>query len=308
MDQTLIEGLAALASNKPPEFIGTLKTEEGEWLPSEDVAAKFKEAFSAKFKALRQSGKDQGLKEKGTEFEKFLLTKHSFSNSTNLKGTEFLEAYLTDFAEKNVKEVEKEVEVPTEKELTKETALANPIVKELIKVAVGEKTAALETELNTERESFQLFKADIERSQVANAVKAGATQVLTAIKANLGDDEDTKAKRLNFFLESLNPDKFKLDKKGKPYPVNAEGNHLEDEVTFRKVSFADYIKDRNPYGVHDFDPKKGSGSPGGGQSSKSSGTSRFKTREELNTYLDSERDHTKRKEALKEWIEANPEE
>lgn len=306
MNEKFLEAVASFITKTPTEFLGTLKTESGEWLEESEVIKLTTNALSKRMKDIRQSGKDEGLRTKGEEIEKFVKSKFDFTSDK--KGTEFIEAFIAHRDEANKPEP-KTIEKPIE--LTEETAKENPIVQNLIKDAVRNKTQELQKSLNEKDNEFKQYKADQYKEKVTGTVKSKAVNVLDKIKAVLEveGEEGSRDKRIGFFLNALNYNNFKLDDKGEPIPINPEtGEQLEDPSNFQPVSFEDYIRSQNPYGVHRVDPQKSSASPSSGNNRKPStpnGIPNFNSREEMYEYVNALPPNKRQEkiEILEAWTE-----
>jgi hypothetical protein len=96
--------------------------------------------------------------------------------------------------------------------------------------------------------------------------------------------------------------RFKMGENGRPIPVDSHGEQLAQD--YKDVTFADLVKQENIFGVHTYDPEKGSA---GAQSQPPARQQRFdvpvpKSMEEYQAALTAERDPARRiaiKEAYK---------
>lgn len=258
----ILKGLASLASKEPSEYLGTLKSEDGEFLPEDQLVAKLKEDISkhylSKIEAAKAQNEDQrkrGVRERGEEVESFIKKQYGIDTTGRV------EDQIGALVEKIRSEVQP-IETPAE--LTRETALEHPVVKELFDSKLKEALIAKTSQIDKEKEELQKqledYIATQEREKIQNAVKLEALTAFKDMRIRLEDDNKQTEPRTKALLRLLMLNDFKLDENGKPYPVNKEGKQLENEM-MHDVSFTDLIKSINTYGYHEQDPNKGSASP-----------------------------------------------
>ena len=262
----------SLISEQPAtEFVASLKNDNGEWKAKEEIKEALNNAYSSRLKKVVEEQKGRAVRERMTQTERFLKEKYNVESGDTLEAR--IEKLVADIEAKGgsggkEKIIEKMVD------LTEETAMKNPVVQNLLKREVQERLASKEKEAEEWKNKYQEFITRTERERLDGAIQSEAANVLVGIKAALDKDPERREKQLRMFLAGLKAvHKFKVDESGKPYPVNANGEPLEDDKTFSRVTFADLIKRENIFGVHDFDPDKGS--PGAtSQSANNSSNSR----------------------------------
>lgn len=254
MEPISLEEVVSLISEQPAsEFVETLKNDNGEWKAKEEIKTALNEAYSNRLKKVVEEQKGRAVRERMTQAERFLKEKYGVESGDTLETR--IEKLVESVQAKGGKEkiVEKTVE------LTEENALKNPVVEKLLKREVQERLAQAEKEANEWKAKYQEFISKTERERLDGAIQTEAANVLNGIKAALDKDPERRDKQIKMFLAGLKAvHKFKVDENGKPYPVNANGEPLEDEKTFSRITFADLVKRENIFGVHDFDPDKGS--------------------------------------------------
>lgn len=291
----LLEVFASLTGKSQQELKTALTKADSEDLKDKaEIEQAIKTAFGEKLQSVSQSQYSRGLKEKATTIEKTLKDKYGIETGATVE--ERIEALIVDVqgkaASNNQGEGAKELTIDELRKL------------DLVKQIISEEAKALNEKLSETENAFSAFKRETSNAQKAAILKKKIAESMVKINARLGEDEETKAKRLQFFSDSLasNLDAFKLNEQGEVVPVGADGNQITDQF-HNPVTFLDFVKERNPYGVHQHDPSKGSPSPKNPPAGNSRARMSFKDRAALDEYLHTETDRKKRVQAMSDYRE-----
>lgn len=304
MEKVILEALAHLFKQPATEFVATLKGDNGEWKSEEEIKASLNNAYSERLKQVVDEQKGRAVRERMSGAEKFIRDKYGVESGDTLE----------DRIAKLVEEIEskggKERIVEKTVELDEDGVKKHPAFQKLLKAEVVERLTTAEKARDEWENKYKTYVQKQEQERLVHAINAKASAALDGIKAALDSDPDKRQKQINMFVAGLRGQyNFKLDEKGDPYPVNDNGEPIED-ASFARVTFADLVKRENIFGVHAHDPNKGSSSPSS-QPASGKQTVRYqgaipKSLPELTEALRKESDPSKR-EALKEAFKANME-
>lgn len=302
MDVTIsLEALARLIGKKAVELKSELFDGEGEEAKLKEGAQSLIDAaFAKKFAAIKDENHGRGLRKAMEVVEDWVKSK-GFIPEDGIQGAELLEAWATTLQKSDGGE--------KGKKLTPEQMESDPVAQEWLttKVKALKEAHDKKTGLLTE----QLIQA--QNKSLRDRVQREALAVLDASNWVSGDDEDMKKRRVDTIFRLLEYDHLKEDKSGNVVVVDESGNPRKD-ATFNAISFADYVKGINPFGVHQYDPDKKSPSPPptppGGQPPKIKIRDGKHYEELRRGIIAKEADPTKRQAALKElgeaWIAQRP--
>lgn len=262
MENIIAEEVVRLLGQQPAEFLGTLKTENGDWKPEDEIKSAVNNLYSNRLKQVVDEQKGRAVRERMTTAEKFIKEKWGIESG------ESLEDRIAKLAETIEAKGGKEKIVEKKIELDEEGVKKHPAFEKLLKTEVVQRLSAVEKERDEWREKHTNYVQQQEERRLYSAVNGETATVLETIKAALDKDPSTRKKQVNMFVAGLRSQyRFKLDDNGKPYPVNEKGEPMEDD-SFSRITFADLVKKENIFGVHQYDPDKNSPSP----SSQPSGT------------------------------------
>jgi len=294
MDKLL--GVISSTFKLDEETLSQFKDEAGTWLSEDEIAGKLPGILSAKLKALGETKFKEGDRRRAVNFEKWAKSK-GFQNPDGLQGEEFFAAFAEHLESTTTTGGDGQAEI------TKETAAKHPVVKALITEQLQAARQAIEAK---ERE-FNEYKQQSEKQRVQDVAKREALNALRTGKVRLSVDGADESERLETIYLRLERENIGLDSNGKPVLLK-DGEPLVDEWG-KQISFEKYVADLGGrlYGRDDFDPSKGSPSPGrNGQQSQPTGNANkwgFKSQSDVDNYLASETDGIKRMEARKAWAE-----
>lgn len=256
MENIILEELVRLiGKQQPAEFLATLKSENGEWKPEAEIKKTVAETYSGRLKEVVDEQKGRAVRERMTQAEKYLREKYGIESGDTLEDRIAKLVEVTEAKGGKEKIVEKTVE------LDEAGVKKHPAFQKLLKDEVVERLSSAEKERDEWKTKYAAYIEQQERERLESALKLEAINVLTAIRAALDKDEAKREKQINMFVAGLRSQfKFKLDENGKPYPVNANGEPLENG-SFARITYSDLVKQENVYGVHQYDPEKNSPSP-----------------------------------------------
>lgn len=252
----LLEGLASFTTKAPQEFIGSLKTENGEWKPIGDIRAAVEAAITEKLQSVGTDQYKRGEREKAQKLEGWAKSKFGFQ-STEV-GEQFWESLVTD----QVGKVEPTIkEVPVEKDVTFDQIKEREDIKEWLQSSVQTAVAGLTEERDNAINSFAEYKKAQSFQLLKSLVDRKALETLQASKAILGEDEETQSKRINAFYRMIDYGRYKLNEAGDDVIVVDESGNQAKDKHFNPITFESDIKELNPYGFHTQDTSKRSQSP-----------------------------------------------
>jgi hypothetical protein len=244
-----LEEVVGLISKQPAEFLGTLKTEDGEWKPKDEILAAIKKEDKARLDNVVKGEAGKAVRLRLKQAQNYIRENYGIESDAPE-----IEDHLKTLVESIKATSGKEKIVEKTVELTEETALQNHIVKNLLKSEVTKTTLELQRQLEDEKKKFQSYIEEDGKKKLDASLYEEALKVLTATKAALSKDETQRQKQIKRFVAGLKTDfNFKLDENGKPYPVDKEGEPLQEGYV--EVSFADLIKKENIWDNHNFNPE-----------------------------------------------------
>lgn len=261
----LAEVMADLASNKPEhkaelvaQFIQTNAEGEEQLLDEKEIANKLKEAFGRKFKFIADEKYKRGIREKGESFEKYIREKYDIADDA--QGEALVDALVaTQLAQQQSGE-------PAD--ISDDKIQKHPLFQRLLKE--GQRNAVQTIEQKKDAEIAELKKTiearqrKEERDVKTKLIRQTLLSTLKDKKVYLGEDEEERSRKIDFFLNhrSLDPDRFIIQGEGEGamlIPVDDKGEPLEDN--FKQISASDIVMRINPFKPSVADPSKGSPSP-----------------------------------------------
>ncbi len=256
-----LEEVVGLISKQPAELIATLKSDDGEWKTKEEVLAAIRKADKDRLDAITKGESGKAVRLRMKKAQDFIREQYGIESDAAE-----LEDHLKLLVDKmgkpgETKTVEKIVDLDEEK------ALQHPVVKNLLKTEVSKTTAQLQKQLEDKDKEFKAYVEEDKRKKLDAVLMVEAEKILVSSKAALDKDPATKEKQIRRFVSGLKADfRFKLDDSGKPVPVDANGEILQEG--YNDVTYADLVKKENIFGVHQYDPDKGSAGASSQQQSK----------------------------------------
>lgn len=246
-----LEEVVGLISKQPAELIPSLKGENDEWKSKEEILAELRKADKTRLDAIAKGESGKAVRLRMKKAQDFIRTNYGIESDADE-----VEDFIKLLVEKSgqpgkEKIVEKLVDLDEQK------ALEHPIVKALLKSEVHKATADFQKQLEDERGKMRAFIEEEGRKKLDAILFKEAEKALLASKAALDKDPSTREKQVRRFVAGLKTDyRFKLDENERPVPIDSTGEQLS--VNYQDVSFADLVKQENIFGVHHYDPDKGS--------------------------------------------------
>lgn len=270
---------ASVTGKSETEVIAALKKNaEGDELKGKtEIESYLKGLIVSKIQSVSSDQQKRGRKEALEGLEREIKTEFGFQS--NAIGKDLIKELVTAQVA-----AAKPTSGQPDGEWTREKLSALPIVQELItegKQEAGTKYSDLQAEYNN-------FKQTQQTQQLKSLARQHGIDALDKHKAILGEKEDRK-RRLDFFFDALPYDNLKLvEKDGKPQIVVLDSNgHTQQDDFGNPISYEQFVKQRNPYGFHKYDPNQNSPSPqpGGGSPSGGGTPMNFKSDAEFYAYL-----------------------
>lgn len=247
-----MEEVVSLIFKQPAEFLATLKSEDGEWKPKDEVVAAIKKADKIRLDTIAKGESGKAVRQRLTQVQKFIRENYGVESDTDE-----VEDHLKLLVEKIGGQAGKEKVVEKLIDLTEDSALNHPIVQKLLKSEVPKHTSELQRLLDDEKKKFREYLENDNRKKLDNALIEEAGRVLNSTKAALDKDDTIRQKQIKRFVAGLRADfNFKLDENGKPFPVDEHGEPLQEGYV--EIPFSDLVKRENIFGVHNYDPDKSS--------------------------------------------------
>lgn len=291
MENTIL-GAIASALQLDADTLSAFKDEQGEWLPEADLSQKLQTVVKDRIGAYGQEKVNEGIRRNATALEKWAKAK-GFDNPDKLKGEALYEA-IAGYIETTAS--------PEPGELTPETAKKHPIFKQVLAAEMQ----AARAEMEARTKEFEAYKTRIEAERVQEVARRETLEALKAGKIRIEADGTDEAARLEAVLQMLKNEKVGIDKQtGKSVLVDDDGEPKKDAwgnpIYFAKqaVKLAERI-----FGKDDFDPKKGSFSPGvtPGAPGKTPQMT-FKSQADFDAWFANEPDGAKRMTGQTAWLE-----
>ena len=290
-----LEDIARLTGKKAVELESELFDANGEEITQKEGAIQaIDAAFSQKFTAIKDESHGRGLRKSMETIESWVKSK-GYTPESDVKGTDLLEAWAVTLQKSEPGKGSK---------LTAEELEQNQIAQEWLSQKAKTLKEGYETKIGALTE--QLTQA--QQKSLRARVQREALSVLDGSNWIAGEDAETRTKRVDAIFRLLEYDHIREDDKGNIVVVDDSGNVRKD-ATFNPVSFADYVKETNPFGFHKFDPGKKSPSPTPQPGKPGDPKPKIVIRdiahyEQLKKAANQERDVTKRQTLLRELNEA----
>ncbi len=288
MDKLL--GALSSAFNLDDESINQFKDENGAWLGEDDLSTKVADVLKSRLDAYGQAKIDETTRRERAAFEKW-AKKTGYQNTAGLRGEQLFDALREHFEASGAGN--------NPDALTKEQLAKLPAFKEVLSEQMG--TARAEHErLKSE---FDQYKAQATREKVQTVVREQAAAALREGRIRLNVEGVDETARLEVIYSALEKQEIGLDETGKPVLMK-DGDVLVDSWG-KPVSFSKYVTTfgEKLFGKDDFDPSKGSPSPGkDGKQAQPGNKWNFKTQADVDAYLSRETDPAKAAEAQKAWF------
>lgn len=255
MEEKIIRAFCGALGIDASEFIATLKGEKDELEYTDSMLGEIAAAAKNQVVAAKNETEKRFTR---VAFEKYrkAMKEQGF---TVPEGVTDVNQLITEFAE-----FKSAASAPGE--LTKETALKNPIVKELL----ADKLKAAADAADQIKNEFEQYKK-VQGIQVVKAVGTKYVEdLLTEKRAILETETVKKADRLTAINKMLPWENMRLDEKGKLVLFDPETNDLKKNAFGKVVPVDDIIIDAaSIFGFHKQDPSKGGS--GGGRSGSEGG-------------------------------------
>lgn len=291
MENTIL-GAIASALQLDADTLSTFKDEQGEWLPEADLSQKLQTVVKDRIGAYGQEKVNEGIRRNATALEKWAKVK-GFDNPDKLKGEALYEA-IAGYIESSAS--------PEPGELTPETAKKHPIFKQVLAAEMQ----AARAEMEARTKEHEAYKTRVEAERVQEVARREAVAALEAGKIRLSADGTDKDARLNAVLLMLQNERVGIDKQtGKPVFLDDDGETRKDDWG-NPVDFAKHVTaiGEKMFGKDDFDPKKGSFSPGmSGQTNGKTPQMTFKNQADFDAWFANEPDGAKRMTGQTAWLE-----
>lgn len=289
--EEFLAGLAQTAHPEPTEFIGTLKTESGELLPFDKILEKFNGTIISERQRIGKEQMKRGARQRMEEHEQEVRDYYKVNSKAT--GLDLVKEIAT-----------KTTEGPTPKpeklgNLSKEELEKLPLVQEIVRERSAEYSTKVE-ELSTQLEKKD---RDFAREKVEAVLRTNVISALKKINARVPKDEEGnwKKDKLDYFLNSLNPDDYRVTKDGDVIPVDEKGDQLQNKQ-YQNIGLVDRVSQLNPWDVYTKDPDSGS-AQAQSQAEKTGGKARLNFTDDRAFYdhLNTVSDRTKYTEMLTQW-------
>ena len=284
-----LEEVVGLISKQPAELIASLKGDDGEWKTKDEIFKELRRADKERLDAVVKGENGKAVRLRMKKAQDFIREQYGVESDSPE-----LEDHLKTLVEKMGKPGQERV-VEKIVELDETRALEHPVVKALVKSEVQKTTAELNRQLEEKDKRHREYVEAEDNKRLDVILVQEAERILVANKAALDKDPEKRARQIKLFVAGLKAEnRLKLGENGKPIPIDSNGDPLS--VAYKDVSYADLVKNANIFGVHTYDPDKGSA---GAQSQATARQQRFdvpvpKSMEEYQAALTAERDPAKR--------------
>lgn len=219
--EALINRLARLA-HKGEDYIETLKGENGEWLPEEELTERLIGDISEQQRIERQNQYKRGVKEKGIKYDKMI--REAFPGVPE----ELRDTSIIDFLRSSSSS-----ELSDEGKKWKEEAF-----------------------------KYRQQVEDANRRNKQMAIRSKINELVNSLNVIVETPQTPRQVRMNalYNAPALDPENFELDEKGNLYPVDEKGYPLPGANG--TMTFADVFKENNPFGYHAKGGSQSSKTPG----------------------------------------------
>lgn len=268
MNEKFLEGLAALFLPKKQisEFLAKLKnTETEEFLSEEELLQKFKGIAE---KRLR-SKEAYGRKQRWEELAEILRSDYELEFDDETEATAAIKL-LVEATKSSVEPSQVEIEA----ELTKENALANPIVQELLNNARKKAADGTKSEMQKIIENLQSELAKKERKESEQRLLKAIRKIAKEDKYNFRDKEEVGIETLKLIAQAKggkfveDAEKLHGEDPEELYLADAKGNIIVDDFG-QPTALRTFIKANSPFEQHKFDQSKSSPAPNSSQQRQS---------------------------------------
>ncbi len=294
MEEKIIRAFCGALGIDASEFIATLKGEKDELEYTDTMLGEITAAAKNQVVAAKNETEKRFTR---VAFEKYrkAMKEQGF---TVPEGVTDVNQLITEFAE-----FKSAASAPGE--LTKEAALKNPIVKELL----ADKLKAAADAADQIKNEFEQYKK-VQGIQVVKTVGAKYVEdLLTEKRAILETENVKKEARLSAILNTLPWENIRLDDKNKLVLFDPETNDLKKD-TFGKVVPVDniIIDAASIFGFHKQDPtKSGSGGGRNPETPGKGGAYNFQDRAAFDKAYSQSTDPAERAKMSESYFAANPE-
>lgn len=261
MENIKLEEVVRLFHKQPAEFIGTLKTDDGEWKPN--AMELLIEGHKAFLKKTVEGKEGKAIRLRMKDLEKTvspLLQKYGLEKSDKLEDT------LNTLVETIESKAGEKVEVKVKEKLSDEEIQALPLFKNLLKegvrTGIEKSNADLKDRYSVLEKRYNQTVAEMEAEKLNAALFKATERALIKAKVALPDkkkDPDgytARVNRVSLLVKAQN--KLKVVD-GNIALVDANGDPLEDSETYQPILFDDVASKEGKllWGENKFDPGKG---------------------------------------------------
>lgn len=257
-----VDHAAKLAGKSQSELLELL-----EGVAEEDISQTFYDAAFEHGKSRREDQFKRGIKKKGASIDKAL--------------SELFEAYeVTDFdtAEEGIKLLTDKLEQDNPQKVDLSTLTPEQVKDLPAYQAALSKVQKAQERADQVQSEFDAYKAEVSGRERSAAALNATTSIFQNRNAITGNATTLDAAKL--FLSGIPNSRIGLDENGKPYPLDANGEHLEDDATGRKISWEDFVVSNYSFGFSAADPNKKGGSNPKGKAGTGKPSLTFRTKEE----------------------------
>lgn len=258
MNEKFLEGLVTLFLPKKQvsEFLSKLKNADEEFLSDDEILGLIKGVAQKRISSKEAFGR----KQRWEQIAGILKNDYELELEDDVEASEAFKLLV-----EKVKSGVEPKETIIEKELTKENALNNPIVLELVNAAKKKAADGTKTEMQEIIKNLQTTIATQKEKQNDIALKKAIRKITTKDKYNLGDKEEqkeialetlmliAKAKGGRFIQDT---DKTYTDDPESMLLADKNGNAVVDDFG-QAVTLQEFLKSNSPFGQHKFDKNKG---------------------------------------------------
>ncbi len=226
--EDVIKLVAGILDIKPENI--TKEFDDLENIEKEDFNSTLKTVATDRFRHVRKTSKEHALKQ--AKREERTAAERELAEKLGIEKMSF-----SDMVE-HIKETFKgSGEVTNEKkELTKEDLSKHPLFAELVQ--------EIKKEVSEKDQQLESLKREYKQEKVNLKVESKLMKTLSTLNANLGEDEETKKRRLDKFKKLfLLENKFELNDQGELQIVDEKGEPRYKNDKFDPLTFKDAVTD-----------------------------------------------------------------
>ena len=269
--EELLEVLLPLTQTKYGEYIGALKTEDGQFI--EDAKEKVKSHFVDHIKAVGEGQYKRAERIAKGDGEKSLRnTFADYDLPADAQGEDLINALHAQVLSDRQRLKDLSTKVDKGDQLSLDDILAKEEVRQRISQKIKEATQTLEQKLAEKDTTYQkeLSARDRKRKEllIARHIDQYASEYNIPVEVK-GDKKLTERRR-KMLLGLIDPDEVMEGEDGSLIPVDSKGEPLVDDTTYAKLDLASVFRHRNPFGEAKFSDTNSTPPPAGAAANNNS--------------------------------------